>query len=158
VAAAFSGLTATSDVVSITVLADFDRDGIPDALDPDDDNDGMPDVWETAHGLNPFDAADAVGNADTDVLLNGSEYVAATDPNDGSSFFSVEILPGRTPVTVSFMTRTGRVYGVEYSAGLSDPPSWQPLTNGIPGTGGVVTVEDPTGADARFYRARVRLP
>ena len=61
---------------------DFDGDGIGDVADTDDDNDGMPDVWETEHGLNPYDSSDAATHADNDLLNNLNEYQNGTDPNN----------------------------------------------------------------------------
>jgi len=46
----------------------------------DADRDGMPDSWETAHGLNPRDPADAVNDADGDGYTNVEEYLNGTDP------------------------------------------------------------------------------
>ena len=51
--AARQGLSV--DDISITFLADFDGDGVPDGLDPDDDNDSMPDRDEIAFGSDPLD-------------------------------------------------------------------------------------------------------
>lgn len=47
---------------------------------PDDDSDGMPNAWETAHGLNPNDAADATQDLDHDGYTNLQEYQNGTDP------------------------------------------------------------------------------
>lgn len=47
----------------------------------DSDHDGMPDAWETAHGLNPHDAADASKDADGDGYTNIEEYLNGTDPH-----------------------------------------------------------------------------
>lgn len=41
----------------------------------DADLDGMPDVWETAHGLNPNNAADRNGDLDADGFTNLEEYL-----------------------------------------------------------------------------------
>jgi hypothetical protein len=46
----------------------------------DSDNDGIPDDWETAHGLNPQEAADAVADADKDGYTNLEEHLNGTDP------------------------------------------------------------------------------
>ena len=47
----------------------------------DSDHDGMPDAWETAHGLNPRDPADANRDNDGDGYTNLEEYINGTDPN-----------------------------------------------------------------------------
>jgi len=64
---------------------DSDGDGIVNIIDTDDDNDGMPDIWETANSLNPLSAADAVLDADSDNLTNLQEYTAGTDPNNADT-------------------------------------------------------------------------
>ncbi|KAB7627950.1 putative Ig domain-containing protein [Alkalilimnicola sp. S0819] len=60
---------------------DNDGDGTGDNADADDDNDGLPDTYETAHGLDPLDAADATADGDSDGLNNLEELAAGTDPN-----------------------------------------------------------------------------
>lgn len=49
----------------------------------DSDADGMPDAWETAHGLNPNDPSDAAIDSDSDGLPNWLEYLLGTDPGSG---------------------------------------------------------------------------
>lgn len=51
----------------------------------DTDEDGMPDVWESANGLNQNSAGDAALDGDTDGLSNLREYLAGTLPNDADS-------------------------------------------------------------------------
>ncbi len=59
---------------------DSDHDGTLDLDDNDDDNDGMPDVFEQAFGLDPLNAADAALDGDGDGLSNLAEYENSTDP------------------------------------------------------------------------------
>ncbi len=60
--------------------ADYDGDGAGDLCDSDDDNDDMPDTWETLHGLDPRDAADRDLDPDGDGRSNLQEYVMGSDP------------------------------------------------------------------------------
>lgn len=46
----------------------------------DTDGDGMPDAWETAHGLDPANAADGAADADKDGYTNIEEFLNGTDP------------------------------------------------------------------------------
>ncbi len=75
------GGDSASATISLTVLAwtDNDGDGIHDDIDPDDDNDGMPDIWEIANGLNSL-IANADGDPDIDGDDNLTEYKNGTDP------------------------------------------------------------------------------
>lgn len=50
----------------------------------DTDGDGMTNVWETSHGLNPFDPSDADGDLDNDGITNLAEFNAGTDPDEGT--------------------------------------------------------------------------
>jgi len=47
---------------------------------PDADKDGMPDAWETTHGLNPNDPSDASGDTDRDGYTHIEEWLNRTDP------------------------------------------------------------------------------
>jgi hypothetical protein len=58
---------------------DADGDGIGDNADSDDDNDGMPDQWETLYGLNLF-VDDALKDLDADGVVNIDEYTGDTNP------------------------------------------------------------------------------
>jgi hypothetical protein len=49
---------------------------------PDTDHDGLPDDYESAHGLNPSDPADAASDGDRDGLSALQELIAETDPQN----------------------------------------------------------------------------
>ncbi|MDA7891706.1 DUF1800 family protein [Akkermansiaceae bacterium] len=49
------------------------------------DNDGMNDLYESTHGLNPNDPSDALLDGDADGLSNLSEAILGTDPTDFDS-------------------------------------------------------------------------
>jgi hypothetical protein len=63
---------------------DTDKDAIGNNADEDDDDDGMPDVWESQYGLNPL-INDADEDSDGDGVSNIDEYIAGTNPTDNYS-------------------------------------------------------------------------
>ena len=64
--------------------ADNDGDGVGDNADLDDDNDGIPDAYEMANGLNPL-VDDAALDADGDGFTNFREFEKGSDPQDPAS-------------------------------------------------------------------------
>ncbi len=62
----------------------------------DADHDGMPDAWETAHGLNPLDPADALADPDNDGLNNADEYELGSNLNSPENAGSI---PGQFAVS-----------------------------------------------------------
>ena len=53
----------------------------PPDYDPNDkDGEGLPDIWEKVHGLDPTDPTDAFEDPDYDRLSNTAEYENNTDP------------------------------------------------------------------------------
>ena len=71
------GVPDTSDAFTsdASESVDSDGDGLGDNADYDDDNDGMPDSYELAEGLDPF-VDDAQGDINGNNLTNLEEYLA----------------------------------------------------------------------------------
>ena len=109
------------------VYPDYDGDGDPDYSDPDDDNDGLPDAWETAHGLDPHDAAGingGNGDKDGDGRKNLAEFLAGTDPDDDKSVLALTIKSDGERVGLTWDS----VFETDYELQSTDrliPPSWR---------------------------------
>ncbi len=100
--------------------ADSDGDGISDAIDPDDDNDNMPDSWEIENGFDPKDPADANLDSDNDGYSNLREYLAGSDPNDDKSN-PLSIKDTKSPIIIHEpVTRVEKYHPVIITAAVYD--------------------------------------
>ncbi|MFC1515076.1 FecR domain-containing protein, partial [Candidatus Omnitrophota bacterium] len=87
-------------------VPDFDKDGIPDYLDPDDDNDFLLDKDEKTAGTNPRDPDsddDLIGDAhelwhESDPLLANSDASGADDFSDAFPGSSADDTAGMAPI------------------------------------------------------------
>ncbi len=103
---------------------------------------------EISSGLAGLDA-----DPDGDGRSNWSEFLADTDPRDGTAFLNVAMGPGQ----VSFNTSTSRLYTVEYTTNLAST-AWQPLVENIPGTGVEISIVDTNGFENCYYRVKAARP
>ncbi|MEW6157565.1 MAG: lamin tail domain-containing protein [Verrucomicrobiota bacterium] len=93
--------------------------GRPNQRTLDRDNDGLPDDWEQAHGLDPDLAADASIDSDADGQSNFAEYVAGTDPRQAASSLAIEVIAiSSNLLEIQFQAVAGRAYTLESRAAL----------------------------------------
>ncbi|MCK5353526.1 MAG: hypothetical protein KAJ63_00295, partial [Methyloprofundus sp.] len=92
-----------SNSFGFRIFIDTDNDGIVNSADPDDDNDGMPDVWENSYGTDPF-YDDANLDDDNDGYTNLQEYLGNSDPTDNQSIPSSNSACGQATVLISQQT------------------------------------------------------
>jgi hypothetical protein len=123
-----------------TVVADTDRDGIPD-------------VVENQLGLMPNDPADGALDADGDGQSNRAEYIAGTEPTNSLSYLRIDQGPGAA--TVSFAAVSNRTYTVQYTDNLN-LGLWRRLADVLARPiNRVETFTDPDSSTNRFYRVAV---
>ena len=123
----------------------------------DTDADGIPDAYESAHGLNPNDPSDAAKDPDGDGFSSLQEYLIGTDPQSRASSFTATAARSGNNIIVSVATVVGKTYSVEWSSNLSQ---WNLLQGNLSGTGGILAVTDVGGGTLprRFYHATVQIP
>lgn len=96
---------------------------------PDLDADGMPDAWESAHGLDPTDSLDHRADADGDGYTNLEEWLNETDPREPFPWTAPPTLspaPG-TPFTDSLVVTAHAPGPVRYTLDGTAPGADAPL-------------------------------
>jgi hypothetical protein len=146
----------------------------------DGDGDGLPDAWESAHGLNPSDDGSAVtesgaaGDPDHDGIPNLIEYAFDLDPQASSRqglpipAVAENAADGLHYLTLTYRRRldTDRLqYTVEASADLAQwsPPDYQEIVSSDPPSDTVSTITvrllpalESSRNPSRFARVQVR--
>ncbi len=124
---------------TVTVLADSDVDGIPDA-------------WESSYGFNPTNPADRNIDTDLDGASNYGEYVAGTDPTNALSYLRVDISTLGGGATLQFGAIANRTYSLLYSDTPS-PTAWSKLVDVVAKPDNrLESFVDPAWTTNRFYR------
>jgi hypothetical protein len=135
--------------------------GLEDSPAPaDDDQDGLPDEWELAHGLNPA-VKDAGFDLDGDGANNAHEFLAGTNPGDAASRLALGLGLGQAgELLAEFTMQPGRQYFLETAEALdgewgSMPGDvYQPIPGGVGETIQIHIGSRETGKK-RFFRVRV---
>jgi hypothetical protein len=120
----------------------------------DIDGDGLPDLWESANGLNPLLADDADGDADHDGVSNRDEYLAGTDPQNPQSYLKIDARNAAAgSVTLGFEAVAGKTYSILYREAGGTGPWFRLKDFSAAATTHRVEIIDATGGGAtRFYR------
>ncbi len=119
----------------------------------DSDNDGMPDVWETAYGFSANSPDDATLDFDGDGVPNRAEYIAGTDPTDPESKPRIEsIIINSNMVQIKFTAVSNRTYTIEYVNKINDA-TWEKLADfpALTNTG-IQLLSVPLDSTNCFYR------
>ena len=124
------------------------------------DTDGIPDWWRLAYfGHATGSASDnsrGSDDADGDGVSNLNEFLAGTNPLDGTSVFRItqtQVLPS-SDVQISWSSVTNRTYQLQRRDDLSASSSWVNVGPSTNGTGGVMQMTDSGGGTngTRYYR------
>jgi hypothetical protein len=122
-----------------TVVADFDRDGIPDMV-------------ENALGLATNNPTDADGDLDGDGMSNKAEFVAGTDAANPASYLKINSIAAGGGATLTFGAISNKTYSIQYTEGLGNA-QWTKLKDIVAArTNRTETVLDPNFTTNRFYR------
>jgi hypothetical protein len=128
-----------SAAATLTVIADTDRDGLPDS-------------WETGRaGFAINDPSDALRDDDGDGMNNGREYFAGTDYLNPNSYLRAN-MQSSGALQLTFQAVSNRTYMVQYTDSLS-PIQWVNLFI-VPARSNTtsVTLTDPSPKPKRYHR------
>ncbi len=116
------------------------------AVLPDTDADGLPDTWETTHGV-----TDPVADPDLDTMSNLSEYIAGTDPQNGQSNLRVDGIHVSGNARVEFVAASNTTYTVQRRDTVTG--LWSRMGDVVsrPTNRTAIVIDTATGTNA-FYR------
>lgn len=135
----------------------FGRRAVDLTPDLDADNDGLPNDWERANGLDPNQASDAAEDLDGDGMNNLDEFQAGTDPRSALSRWRIERLESNEAGAWELMWQSvaGRRYQI-FASPILETDDWT-MIGGQDGTGEMMSFLDERSLDglSQFYRILV---
>lgn len=111
----------------------------------------------TAGQLAVISAYDSAGALVPDLAIDASGYLTGTvtgDPGPGPvevGDIALDLISGGSAVAISWASTNGANYGVSNTADLVFGP-WTLLTNGVIGTGGSLSITNPTDQSVEFFK------
>jgi hypothetical protein len=109
-----SSASVNSPSATVTMLADFDQDGVPD-------------LWESLFGFTTNNPADALLDFDGDGMINRDEYVAGTNPTNALSLLKLTMSITNAYV-LEFVAQSNLAYTIQYRTNLASA-TWSNLLN-----------------------------
>jgi hypothetical protein len=91
-----------SQQATITVLADNDKDG-------------MPEYWETTYSYDTNSPNDAILDSDGDGMSNLEEYIAGTDPTNPESCLKIQKTKSGNDLQLQFISISNHTYSVQFN-------------------------------------------
>lgn len=130
------------------------------------DTDGIPDWWRLAyfgHALGEAsDKSRGSDDADGDGVSNLTEYLHGTNPLNAASYPTLapfDIMEiSATPASVVIGCQTATNWSYQLVSSATPQGGWIDIGASVPGTGGVITLTDPSGPTngTRYYRVQAR--
>ena len=140
-------------------LPDTDGDGLIDPIDPDKDNDSLPDWWEADNTLNALVGSGDEGpdgDPDQDGMSNYREFLAGTNPRNKESVFKfTSVRFTGNNADVDWTTVPGRTYMVEVLTNLTADPVQRLFFGTANGYTNTVSETGTGESQQRFYRGSV---
>jgi len=131
-------------------------------VEPDSDNDGMPDSWETAYNLDPHNASDALLDADGDGMSNLQEFLAGTNPTNASSLLQITISRQSTTnpnPQLIFTISSNKTCTVMHRTNLTTGPWLRLFDVDAAATNQFIRIPIPANSQGEYFRLLVpRMP